>query len=70
METSKVWTDVVVRASSWSSDDNKLMEFFRIQMLLTCDQEYFFSIASINFPEMRPLGTFWSILLNGCQWKQ
>ena len=30
-----VWTDVAVRTSSWSSDDNKLVEFFRIYMLLT-----------------------------------
>ena len=29
-----VWTDVAVRTSSWSSDDNKLVEFFRIHMLL------------------------------------
>ena len=27
--------DVAVRTSSWSSDDNKLVEFFRIHMLLT-----------------------------------
>ena len=30
-----MWTDVAVRTSSWSSDDNKLVEFFRIYMLLT-----------------------------------
>ena len=35
MEKSNVWTDVAVRTSSWSSDDNKLVEFFRIHMLLT-----------------------------------
>ena len=28
-------TDVAVRTSSWSSDDNKLVEFFRIHVLLT-----------------------------------
>ena len=31
----KCRTDVAVRTSSWSSDDNKLVEFFRIHMLLT-----------------------------------
>ena len=35
LKKSKVWTDVAVRTSSWSSDDNKLVEFFRIHMLLT-----------------------------------
>ena len=35
VEKSDVWTDVVIRTSSWSSDDNKLVEFFRIHMLLT-----------------------------------
>ena len=35
VEKSNVWTDVPVRTSSWSSDDNKLAEFFRIHMLLT-----------------------------------
>ena len=35
VEKSNVWTDVAVRTSSWSSDDNKLVEFFRIHMLLT-----------------------------------
>ena len=35
VEKSNVWTDVVVRTSSWSSDDNKLVEFFRIHILLT-----------------------------------
>ena len=32
---SNVWTDVVVRTPHWSSDDNKLVELFRIHMLLT-----------------------------------
>ena len=32
---SNVWADVAVGTSSWSSDDNKLVEFFRIHMLLT-----------------------------------
>ena len=32
---SNVWIDVTVRRSSWSGDDNKLVEFFRIHMLLT-----------------------------------
>ena len=32
---SNAWTDVVVGTSSWSSDDHKLLEFFRIHMLLT-----------------------------------
>ena len=35
VEKSNVWTDVAVRTSSWSSDENKLVEFFRIHMLLT-----------------------------------
>ena len=35
VEKSNVWTDVAVRTSSWSSDDNKHVEFFRIHMLLT-----------------------------------
>ena len=35
VENSNVWTDVAVRMSSWSSDDNKIVEFFRIHMLLT-----------------------------------
>ena len=35
VEKSNVWTDVAVRSSSWSSDDNKLVEFVRIHMLLT-----------------------------------
>ena len=35
VEKSNVWTDVAVWTSSWSSDDNKLVEFFRIHMLLT-----------------------------------
>ena len=35
VEKSNVWTDVAVCTSSWSSDDNKLVEFFRIHMLLT-----------------------------------
>ena len=35
MEKSNVWTDVAVWTSSWLSDDNKLVEFFRIHMLLT-----------------------------------
>ena len=35
VEKSNGWTDVAVRTSSWSSDDNKLVEFFRIHMLLT-----------------------------------
>ena len=30
-----VWTDVAVQTSSWSSDDNKLVEFFKIHMFLT-----------------------------------
>ena len=32
---SNVWTDVAVRTSSWSNDNKKLVEFFRIHMLLT-----------------------------------
>ena len=32
---SNVWTGVAVRKSSWSSDGNKVVEFFRILMLLT-----------------------------------
>ena len=35
LRKSNVWTDVAVWKSSWSSDDNKLIEFFRIHMLLT-----------------------------------
>ena len=35
VEKSIVWTDVAVRTSSWSSDDNKLVEFFRIHILFT-----------------------------------
>ena len=35
VEKSNVWTDVAVRTSSWSSDDNELVQFFRIQMLST-----------------------------------
>ena len=35
LKKSNVWTDVTVRTSSWSSDDNKLAEFLRIHMLLT-----------------------------------
>ena len=35
LEKSNVWTDVPVWTSSWSSDDTKLVEFFRIHMLLT-----------------------------------
>ena len=31
----KICTDVVVRTSIWSDDDNKFVEFFRIHMLLT-----------------------------------
>ena len=34
VENSNVWTDVALWTSSWSSDDNKLVEFFRIHMLL------------------------------------
>ena len=34
-EKSDVFTDVAVQRSSWSSDDNKLVEFFRNHMLLT-----------------------------------
>ena len=34
-EKSDVWTDVAAWTSSWSYDDNKLVEFFRIYMLLT-----------------------------------
>ena len=33
VEKSNIWTDVAVRTSSCSSDDNKLVEFFRIHML-------------------------------------
>ena len=29
-------------------------------------QKRFIRILSLNVPEMRPLGTFWSILLNAC----
>ena len=35
VEKSNVWTDLAVRTSSWSSDDNRLVEFFRVHMLLT-----------------------------------
>ena len=35
VQKSNVWADVAVRTSSWSSDDDKLVEFFRIHMLLT-----------------------------------
>ena len=37
VKNSNVWTDEAVWTSSWSSDhdDNKLVEFFRIPMLLT-----------------------------------
>ena len=35
VEKSYVRTDVVVRTSNWSSDDNRHMEFFRIHMLFT-----------------------------------
>ena len=35
LKNQNVWTDVAVCTSSWSSDDNKLVEFFRIHMLLT-----------------------------------
>ena len=35
VEKSNVGTNVPVRTSSWSSDDNKLVEFFRIHVLLT-----------------------------------
>ena len=35
VEKSYVWTDVAVRTSSWSRDDNKLVELFTIHMLLT-----------------------------------
>ena len=34
LKISNVWTDVAVRTSSWSSDNNKLVEFFEIYMLL------------------------------------
>ena len=32
---SYVWTDVAVQTSSWSRDDNRLVEFLTIHMLLT-----------------------------------
>ena len=35
VEKSYVWTDIAVRTSSWSRDDNRLMEFLTIHMLLT-----------------------------------
>ena len=35
VEKSNVWTDVAERTSRWLSDDNELVEFFGIQMLLT-----------------------------------
>ena len=35
IEKSYVCTDVAVRTSSWSSDDNRHVEFFRIHMLFT-----------------------------------
>ena len=35
LKKSNVGTDVAVRTSSWSSDDNRFVEFFRIYMLLT-----------------------------------
>ena len=34
VEESNVWTDVAVRTSSWLSDDNRLVEFFSVHMLL------------------------------------
>ena len=35
VEKSYVCTDVAVRTSSWSSDDNRHVEFFRIHILFT-----------------------------------
>ena len=35
VEKSYVWTDVAVRTSRWSRDDNRLVEFLTIHMLLT-----------------------------------
>ena len=35
VDKSNVYTDVAVWTSVWSSDDNKLVELFRIHMLLT-----------------------------------
>ena len=35
VEKSFVWTDVAVRTLSWSRDDNRLVEFLTIHMLLT-----------------------------------
>ena len=34
LKKSNVWTNIAVWTSSWSSDDNKLAEFFRIHTLL------------------------------------
>ena len=35
VEKSYVWTDVAVRTSSWFRDDNRLVEFLTVHMLLT-----------------------------------
>ena len=35
VEKSYLWTDVAVRASTWSRDHNRLVEFLTIHMLLT-----------------------------------
>ena len=60
-----VWTDVAVQKSSWSTDDNKFVEFFRIHMLfiawvinLPCIFTHYWELLNFYDLECRMLELF------------